>query len=83
MPKQIQVKDKTEPAETIKILPFRKEVKKTAAHKHNNYFEIIYLSAGNGYHSIDSRRYPVTCARIFQKWTILLQKLFLKCLLKC
>ncbi|MDP4263516.1 MAG: helix-turn-helix transcriptional regulator [Bacteroidota bacterium] len=59
MSKQIQVKDKTEITETIKILPFRKEVRKTSPHKHNNYFEIIYLSGGSGYHSIDSRRYPV------------------------
>lgn len=65
MPKQLQVKDKTESAEIIKILPFRKEVKKTAAHKHNNYFEIIYLSAGNGYHSIDSRKFPVLPPIIF------------------
>jgi AraC-like DNA-binding protein len=59
MSKQLEVKDKTELTETIKILPFRKEVKKTSPHKHNNYFEIIYLSGGGGYHSIDSRKYPV------------------------
>src|SRR4051794_17424008 len=59
MSKQLLVKDKTESTETIKILPFRKEVKKTPPHKHNNYFEIIYLSGGSGYHSIDSRKYPV------------------------
>lgn len=65
MSKQLAVKDKTEITETIKILPFRKEVKKTDPHKHNNYFEIIYLSDGSGYHSIDSRRYPVVPPIIF------------------
>ncbi|MDF2191326.1 helix-turn-helix transcriptional regulator [Paraflavitalea sp. CAU 1676] len=65
MPKQLQVKDKTESAETIKIVPFRKEIRKTVPHKHNNYFEIIYLSAGSGYHSIDSRKYPVIPPIIF------------------
>jgi AraC family transcriptional regulator, transcriptional activator of pobA len=59
MSKQLEIKDKTETTETIKILPFRKEVRKTSPHKHNNYFEIIYLSGGSGYHSIDSRKYPV------------------------
>lgn len=59
MPKQLEIKDKTETTETIKILPFRKEVRKTTPHKHNNYFEIIYLSGGSGFHSIDFRKYPV------------------------
>jgi hypothetical protein len=59
MATQLEIKDKTEATETIKILPFRKEVKKTIPHKHNNYFEIIYLSGGSGYHSIDSPKYPV------------------------
>ncbi|HTE27719.1 AraC family ligand binding domain-containing protein [Flavitalea sp.] len=65
MSKLLQVKDKTEAIETIKVLPFRKEVKKTEPHKHNNYFEIIYLSGGSGYHSIDSRKYPVIPPIIF------------------
>ncbi|HEX5026623.1 MAG TPA: helix-turn-helix transcriptional regulator [Agriterribacter sp.] len=57
--KYLQIVDKTDIKETIKILPFRKEVKKTTPHKHNNYFEIVYLSSGSGFHTIDSRRYPV------------------------
>jgi AraC family transcriptional activator of pobA len=65
MPQRLQIKDKTETSEMIKILPFRKEVKKTSPHKHNNYFEIIYLSGGSGYHSIDSRKYPVMPPVIF------------------
>jgi AraC family transcriptional activator of pobA len=65
MGNQLEIKDKTEATETIKILPFRKEVKKTSPHKHNNYFEIIYLTAGSGHHSIDSRKYPVLPPIIF------------------
>jgi hypothetical protein len=53
MPDQISVKDKSEGAKHIKIAPFRTEVRKTAPHKHNNYFEIVYLSAGKGHHLID------------------------------
>lgn len=61
----IDIKDKTQPAETFKISPFKKEVRKTSPHKHNNYFEIIYLSGGSGFHSIDSRKYEVTPPVIF------------------
>jgi AraC family transcriptional regulator, transcriptional activator of pobA len=60
MPRSLEIKDKTDAGDLIKVLPFKKEVRKTTAHKHNNYFEIIYLTGGSGFHSIDSRRYPVT-----------------------
>jgi len=55
----IDIKDKTQPTETCKIAPFKKEIRKTTPHKHNNYFEIIYLSGGSGSHTIDSRQYQV------------------------
>jgi AraC family transcriptional regulator, transcriptional activator of pobA len=61
----IEIKDKTQPAETLKISPFKKEIRKTTPHKHNNYFEIIYLSAGSGFHFIDSRKFEVTPPVIF------------------
>lgn len=38
---------------------FRKNTRKTDPHKHNSYFELVYLSAGRGYHTIDDRRYEV------------------------
>lgn len=61
----IDIKDKTQPTEDFKISPFRKGVKKTTPHKHNNYLEIIYLSGGSGFHTIDSRRFEVTPPVIF------------------
>ncbi|AXY74156.1 helix-turn-helix domain-containing protein [Paraflavitalea soli] len=64
-PSSIDIKDKTQPKEAIKIAPFKKEIRKTTAHKHNNYFEIIYLSAGSGTHTIDSRKYVITPPVIF------------------
>ena len=63
--KDIEIKDKTQPSETFKISPFKKEIRKTTPHKHNNYFEIIYLSAGSGFHFIDSRKFEVTPPVIF------------------
>ena len=59
MGKQLQIKNKIETDKSIKITPFKKEIRKTAPHKHNNYFEIIYLSEGSGHHYIDSRKYEV------------------------
>ncbi|MEP7277615.1 MAG: helix-turn-helix transcriptional regulator [Bacteroidota bacterium] len=60
MPKLLQVKDKSEGDKGIKIAPFKKDIRKTTPHKHNNYFEIIYLSEGSGYHYIDSYKFEVT-----------------------
>jgi AraC-like DNA-binding protein len=59
MEKKLLIKNKIEVHKTIKIAAFRKDIRKTSPHIHNNYFEIIYLSAGSGYHFIDSRRYDV------------------------
>lgn len=59
MPSTLQIKDKIKAGELFKVAPFRKEIKRTAPHKHNQYFEIVYLSAGSGDHWIDDKRYPV------------------------
>jgi AraC family transcriptional regulator, transcriptional activator of pobA len=59
MLQQLEVKDKIELDKSVKITPFKKEIRKTTPHKHNSYFEIIYLSEGSGYHFIDSRRFEV------------------------
>lgn len=56
----LTIKDKMETGKVLKAAPFRKEVRKTAPHKHNNYFEIIYLSQGSGFHSIDGNKYAIT-----------------------
>jgi AraC family transcriptional regulator, transcriptional activator of pobA len=54
----LPVKDKIQ-EKTIKIAPFRKDIRKTVAHRHNSYFELIYLSQGTGYHTIDSVQYAI------------------------
>lgn len=57
--KGIPVKNKISPEKYIKAAPFRKEVRKTAPHKHNQYFEIIFITKGKGAHWIDGVRYEV------------------------
>lgn len=62
---QLKVKDKIEAGKNIKVARFKKEIRKTNPHKHNSYFEIIYLSKGTGLHAIDTHEYPVIPPVIF------------------
>lgn len=55
----LTIKDKSEHSRFLKADFFRKNTRKTEPHKHNSYFELVYLSAGRGYHTIDHRRYEV------------------------
>lgn len=65
MPAKLNIKDKSETGKLIKIAPFRKEIRKTEPHKHNSYFEIIYLSKGSSTHTIDHNKYKVQPPVIF------------------
>ncbi len=65
MRKSIDIKNKIQEDKTLKIAPFRKDVRITAPHKHKNYFEIIYLTKGSGFHFIDSQRYEVVPNSVF------------------
>lgn len=55
----LHIKDKSENSVFLKASAFRKNTRQTEPHKHNNYFELVYLSAGRGYHTIDNRGYEV------------------------
>lgn len=65
MKTEIKIKDKTKSNEGLKIDLFRKNIRKTSPHKHNNYFEIIYLTKGTGTHTIDTKEYTITTPVIF------------------
>ena len=65
MSSQLLINDKIEVEKLIKVTRFKKEVRKTSPHKHKNYFEIIYLSAGSGYHYIDVHKYIITPPQMF------------------
>lgn len=65
MNRSIDIKDKISSDRLIRISPFKKEVRVTKAHKHNNYFELIYLSKGGGFHFIDSQKHKVVPPIIF------------------
>lgn len=59
MDTRLSIKDKSENSRFLKAAAFRKNTRKTEPHKHNSYFEVIYLSAGKGCHFIDNKRYEV------------------------
>ncbi|HEY4831137.1 MAG TPA: AraC family ligand binding domain-containing protein, partial [Waddliaceae bacterium] len=61
----LHIKDKSENSRFLKAASFRKNTRKTEPHKHNSYFEIIYLSEGRGFHAIDNRKYEVTPPVLF------------------
>ncbi len=50
---------------SLKLHLLKKEVRKTQPHKHNNYFELIFLSRGSGVHSIDAQSYEVEPPVVF------------------
>ena len=62
---KINIKDKSETGRFIKVAPFIQEIRKTEPHKHNNYFEIIYLSKGKGTHSVDHNSFLIKPPTIF------------------
>jgi AraC family transcriptional activator of pobA len=59
MNRGIRIKDKSKDSRFLKASAFRKDTRKTEPHKHNSYFELVFLSAGQGYHTIDNLRYEV------------------------
>ncbi|MBJ7879935.1 helix-turn-helix domain-containing protein [Gelidibacter salicanalis] len=65
MNSNIKVKDEAKEQNSIKIEPFRKEVRTTSPHKHNKYLEIIYLTQGSGHHIIDDRKFTINVPVVF------------------
>ncbi|GGH29950.1 helix-turn-helix domain-containing protein [Sphingobacterium alkalisoli] len=65
MKKSISIKNKIEAEELLKVSSFRKEIRTTEPHKHNSYFEIIYLREGSGSHTIDHTSYSIAPPTIF------------------
>lgn len=65
MTSKINIKDKTETDDYIKVAPFKNNVRKTEPHKHKSYFEIIYLFQGKGTHSIDHHTFQIQTPIIF------------------
>lgn len=61
----IAVKKKLEEKQLFKISRFKEVIKRTKPHKHDAYFELIYLSEGAGFHWIDTQKFQITPPVVF------------------
>ena len=61
----IAVKNKLEGKQLFKISRFKEVIKRTKPHKHEGYFELIYLSEGAGFHWIDTEKLQITPPVVF------------------
>lgn len=61
----IAIKNKLEEKQLFKISRFKEVVKRTRPHKHDAYFELIYLSEGAGFHWIDTEKFQITPPVVF------------------
>jgi len=61
----IESKNKLNDGSSFKISRFKEVIKKTLPHKHDEYFEIIFLHEGEGFHWIESEKHMVTVPEIY------------------
>lgn len=61
----IILKNKLEENKLFKISRFKEVVKRTKPHKHDAYFELIYLSQGAGFHWIDADKFQIAPPVVF------------------
>ena len=58
--KKINIKNKLDEGLTFKISRFKEQIKKTKPHKHDEYYELIFLLNGEGFHCIESEKFMVS-----------------------
>ncbi|TLX76546.1 helix-turn-helix domain-containing protein [Labilibacter sediminis] len=63
--KEIKLNRKIELNKQFKISKMKEVIKPTRPHKHDGYFEIIYLTDGAGTHTIDENEYSVEPPMLF------------------
>jgi len=63
--KHIGTKNKLGEGHTFKISRFKEQIKKTRPHKHDEYYELIFLAEGQGFHSIESEKYLISSPEVY------------------
>jgi len=63
--KHIGVKNKLEEGGTFKISQFKRQIKKTRPHKHEEYYELIFLSEGEGFHTIEADQFQISTPELY------------------
>ena len=61
----IHLKNKLEGTQLFKISRFNEAIKKTAPHKHDGYFELIFISEGEGFHWIETEKFQLNAPEIY------------------
>lgn len=61
----ITIKNKLEEKQLFKISRFKEIIKRTRPHKHDAYFELIYLAEGAGFHWVDTQKFQITPPVVF------------------
>ncbi|MEX2371991.1 MAG: helix-turn-helix transcriptional regulator [Bacteroidales bacterium] len=64
-PNKIATKNKLEEGLLFKISPFKEVIKKTRPHKHDEYFELIFLKEGEGFHTIEEENFVVNAPELY------------------
>ncbi|MBS9523999.1 helix-turn-helix domain-containing protein [Litoribacter alkaliphilus] len=55
----IENKNKLESEQLVKVSKFKEVIKKTKPHKHAGYYELIFLSEGEGFHWVETENFQV------------------------
>jgi AraC family transcriptional regulator, transcriptional activator of pobA len=58
--KPINIKNKLDEGLSFKVSRFKEQIKKTHPHKHDAYYEMIFLLEGEGFHTIESEKFQVS-----------------------
>ena len=61
----IHTKNKLDESLLFKISRFKEKIKKTWPHKHDDYYELIFLSEGEGFHWIETEKYMISAPEFY------------------
>ena len=61
----IPTKKKLDEDLIFKVSRFKEKIKRTVPHKHDDYFELIFLSEGEGFHWIESDRFQIKAPEFY------------------
>lgn len=56
----IHTRNKLDEGSLFKISRFKEKIKKTSPHKHDDYYELIFLTEGEGFHWIETEKFMVS-----------------------
>ncbi|MGD9930747.1 MAG: helix-turn-helix domain-containing protein [Mangrovibacterium sp.] len=58
--KQIGTKNKLDGGLSFKVSRFKEQIKRTTPHKHDEYYELIFLHEGEGFHTVETEKFLVS-----------------------